>query len=40
MLMEEIDFIQATGYLFGMTIKNARGYMNRIVFESGYFISL
>jgi hypothetical protein len=35
--MEEIDFIRATGYLSGITIKND---MNRIVFESSYFISL
>jgi UDP-3-O-acyl-N-acetylglucosamine deacetylase len=38
--IEEIDFIRASGYLFGVTIKNARGYVNQIVFGSSYFISL
>jgi hypothetical protein len=38
--MEEIDFIPASGYLFGVTIKNARGYTVRIACGSSYFISL
>ena len=38
--MEGINFIRATDYLFGITIMNARGHMNRIVFESSYVISL